>query len=94
MPLGNQPESDSVNHEFYPRYSMVHTMYMSRNNVDIDDRACAEVMRRYQLPTKREAINFALRTLAAEPLSVDEARALRGIGWEGHLDEMRSSRPR
>ena len=64
---------------------------MARTNVDIDDRACAEVMRRYQLPTKREAINFALRTLAAEPASVDEARSLRGIGWEGDLDSMRSN---
>ena len=65
---------------------------MSRTNVNIDDQACAEVMRRYQLATKREAINFALRTLAAEPASVDEARALRGTGWEGDLDAMRSSR--
>ena len=65
---------------------------MSRTNVDIDDRACAEVMRRYRLATKREAVNFALRTLAAEAVSVDEARALRGIGWEGDLDAMRSSR--
>lgn len=65
---------------------------MSRTNVDIDDRACAEVMRRYRIATKREAINYALRTLAAEPVSVDEARALRGIGWEGDLEEMRSSR--
>ncbi len=65
---------------------------MSRTSVDIDDRACAEVMRRYRLATKREAINLALRTLAAEPASVDEARALRGIGWEGNLDAMRSDR--
>ena len=65
---------------------------MSRTNVNIDDQACAEVMRRYQLATKREAINFALRSLAAGPVSVDEARALRGIGWEGDLEEMRSSR--
>ncbi len=65
---------------------------MSRTNVNIDDQACAEVMRRFQLDTKREAINFALRTLAAEPASVDEARALRGTGWEGDLDSMRSSR--
>ena len=46
-------------------------------------------MRRYQLATKREAVNFALRTLAAEPASLDEARALRGIGWEGDLDALR-----
>ena len=71
---------------------MVYSMCMVRTNVDIDDQACAEVMRRYQLGTKRAAINFALQTLAAEPLSLDEARALRGIGWEGDLDEMRSDR--
>ena len=65
---------------------------MSRSNENIDDQACAEVMQRYQLATKREAINFALRTLAAEQASVDEARSLRGIGWEGDLDAMRSSR--
>ena len=65
---------------------------MSRTNVDIDDEACAEVMRRYLLKTKREAVNFALRSLAAEPFSVEEARRLRGSGWEGDLRELRSSR--
>ena len=65
---------------------------MTRTNVDIDDKACAEVMRRYRLATKGEAINLALRMLAAETASVDEARALRGIGWEGDLDAMRSNR--
>jgi Arc/MetJ family transcription regulator len=65
---------------------------MARTNVDIDDEACAIVMRRYQLATKRDAINFALRTLAAEPLDLDEARKLRGSGWIGDLDEMRAHR--
>ncbi len=71
---------------------MVYARCMARTNVNIDDKACAEVMRRYQFSTKREAINFALKTLAAEPASLDEARSLRGIGWEGDLDEMRSGR--
>lgn len=65
---------------------------MSRTNVDIDDQACAEVMRRYRLTTKREAINFALRSLASEASSVSEARGLRGSGWDGDLDEMRSNK--
>lgn len=65
---------------------------MSRTNIDIDEEACAEVMRRYNVTTKREAVNLALRLLAAEPLSLDEAKALRGSGWEGDLDELRSSR--
>ena len=64
---------------------------MARTNMDIDDRACAEIMRRYRFTTKRQAINFALRTLAAEPASADEARSLRGSRWEGDLDAMRSN---
>lgn len=70
----------------------MYRMCMSRTNVDIDDEACEIVMRRYQFATKREAINFALRTLAAEPLALDEARELRGSGWEGDLEEMRARR--
>jgi Arc/MetJ family transcription regulator len=65
---------------------------MARTNVDVDEKACAEVMRRFGLTTKRAAVNFALRTLAAEPLSVDEARRMRGTGWEGDLAEMRAAR--
>ena len=70
----------------------MYTRCMARTNVDIDERACAEVMRRYDLATKREAINFALRTVAAERASLEEARAMRGSGWEGDLDEMRANR--
>ena len=54
-------------------------------------------MRRYGLATKQEAVNFALRNLAVEPqkekpLSLEEARRLRGSGWDGNLDEMRTDR--
>ncbi len=65
---------------------------MSRTNIDIDDDACQAVMRRYHLDSKRDAVNFALRRLAAEPLDVDDARSLRGSGWNGNLDDLRSGR--
>ena len=65
---------------------------MPRTNIDVDQDACLTVMRRYQIRTKKEAVNFALRTLAAEMLDVDEARRMRGSGWEGDLDEMRLGR--
>ena len=65
---------------------------MSRTNVDINDEACAAVMRRYRLASKREAVNLALRLLAAEPLRLDEARRLRGSDWVGDLEEMRRRR--
>ena len=65
---------------------------MARTNIDIDEEACDVVMQRYHLATKREAVNFALRSLASEPLSLEKARRLRGSGWEGDFEEMRSAR--
>jgi Arc/MetJ family transcription regulator len=65
---------------------------MARTNIDLDDDACRVVMDRYHFATKRDAVNFALRSLATEPLDIDAARALRGVGWEGDLEELRSSR--
>ena len=65
---------------------------MGRTNIDIDEDACRDVMERYNLATKREAVNLALRRLAGEPLDLDDARAMRGSGWDGDLVEMRASR--
>jgi Arc/MetJ family transcription regulator len=65
---------------------------MARTNIDIDDDACREVMGRFRLSTKREAVNLALRRLAGEPLDLADARSMRGSGWCGDLDEMRASR--
>jgi Arc/MetJ family transcription regulator len=70
----------------------VFALCVSRTNIDLDDAAVAAVMRRYHLDSKRDAVNFALRALAAEPLPLDQARALRGSGWEGDLEAMRQSR--
>ena len=65
---------------------------MARTNIDIDEKACAEIMRRFELESKRDAVNFALRTIAAEPLSLDKAKAMRDSGWDGELDEMRANK--
>lgn len=66
---------------------------MSRTNIDIDDEMVAEVMRRFDLPTKRSAVELALRRLLD---TTDQVTALEGIfgsGWEGDLDELRRWRP-
>ena len=65
---------------------------MSRTNIDIDDEACAAVMERYRLTSKRDAVNYALRLVAAEALELDDARAMRGSGWVGDLDQLRADR--
>jgi Arc/MetJ family transcription regulator len=71
---------------------LVYHRCMSRTNIDIDEEACDVVMQRYRLATKREAVNCALRTLAGEPLRLEKARQLRGSGWDGDIEEMRSAR--
>ncbi|MGH8938305.1 MAG: type II toxin-antitoxin system VapB family antitoxin, partial [Actinomycetes bacterium] len=50
-------------------------------------------MQRYRLHTKREAVDFALRRLVDDPMTLEEALAMEGTGWEGDLDEMRSGDP-
>jgi Arc/MetJ family transcription regulator len=65
---------------------------VGRTNIDIDDELIARVMRVHRLATKREAVDYALRRLVAEPLSGDEALAMEGSGWQGDLDAMRRSR--
>jgi Arc/MetJ family transcription regulator len=65
---------------------------MARTNIDIDDAACESVMLRYHFATKREAVNFALRVVATEPFDLASARAMRGSGWDGDLEEMRGGR--
>jgi Arc/MetJ family transcription regulator len=65
---------------------------MARTNIDIDDAACEVVMRRYRLRTKRDAVNYALRSLAGEAMSDAEALAMEGSAWDGDLDAMRESR--
>jgi Arc/MetJ family transcription regulator len=65
---------------------------MARTNIDIDDVACRAVMDRYHLASKRDAVNFALRAVAGEPLTIEGARELRGSGWDGDLEELRGTR--
>ena len=60
---------------------MVYSWCMSRTNIDIDDEACERVMRMYNLETKRDAINLALRKLAIEPMTKDEVLAMQGF-WK------------
>ena len=65
---------------------------MTRTNIDLDDHLVNEVIRRYGLATKKQAVDLALRRLIGVPLTASERRELEGSGWEGDLDEMRRSR--
>ena len=65
---------------------------MARTNIDLDEPLVEEVMRRYQLGTKREAVHFALRRLVGDTMTLEEALAMEGSGWEGDLEAIRRNR--
>jgi Arc/MetJ family transcription regulator len=66
---------------------------MARTNIDIDDSLVSEVMRRFGVSTKKDAVDLALRRLVGAPLTRDFLLGLEGIGWDGDLDELRREKP-
>ena len=66
---------------------------IARTNIDIDEALVTEVMRRFRLKTKREAVDFALRRAAGSTATTAGLLSLEGIGWDGDLDLMRSDAP-
>ena len=62
---------------------------MGRTNIDLDDDLVAEVMRRFGVGTKKDAVDLALRRLVGPPVDVSFMLSLEGIGWDGDLDAMR-----
>ena len=49
-----------------------------RTNIEIEDEDVREIMDRYGVHTKTEAVNLALRHLAGQPMTRDEALAMHG----------------
>lgn len=66
---------------------------MSRTNIAIDEALIRRVMRLYRLPTKRAAVDFALRALVGDRRR-REMLDLEGTGWDGDIAKIRRSRVR
>ena len=66
---------------------------MSRTNIELDDALVAEVMRRYGVTTKRQAVELALRRLVGIPLRREFLLGLEGIGGDGDLEGIRREQP-
>jgi Arc/MetJ family transcription regulator len=49
-----------------------------RTNIEIEDSYVRTIMARYGLRTKTEAVELALRNLAGQPMTREEALAMRG----------------
>jgi len=63
-------------------------VYMSRTNIDLDDKLVEMAMQRYGLRTKKEAVDLALRRLVGGVMTKEEALAMEGFGWDGDLAEI------
>jgi Arc/MetJ family transcription regulator len=60
-----------------------------RTNIEIEDTYLRVVMDRYGLRTKTEAVELALRHLAGQPMTREEALAMRGAhAIEGLPDDV------
>jgi Arc/MetJ family transcription regulator len=68
----------------------VYDCVMARTNLDLDEELVTEAMRRYGLPSRRAAVDYALRRLVGDALTLDEALAMEGSGWVGDLEVLRS----
>jgi Arc/MetJ family transcription regulator len=56
-----------------------------RTNIEIEDTYIRTIMDRYGLRTKTEAVDLALRHLAGQPLTRNEALAMRGADAIGKI---------
>ncbi len=59
----------------------------TRTNIELDDESLRVVMQRYGLTTKTEAVDMALRHLAGQPMTRDEALAMEGADAIGSVPE-------
>ena len=53
-------------------------MSRTRTNIEIDDHYIEAIMDRFGVRTKTDAVDLALRHLAGQPMTRDEALAMRG----------------
>lgn len=51
-----------------------------RTNIEIEEQYVETIMDRYGVRTKTAAVDLALRHLAGQPMTRDEALAMRGAG--------------
>jgi Arc/MetJ family transcription regulator len=56
-----------------------------RTNIEIEDTYVMAIMDRFGVHTKTEAVDLALRHLAGQPMSREEALAMRGAGAIGEI---------
>ncbi len=66
-------------------------MARARTNIEIEDLHVRATMERFRLTTKTEAVALALRHLAGQPMTREEALRMRGARA---IEEVATDRPR
>lgn len=64
-------------------------MARTRTNIELDDDLVEAAMRLYGTRTTKDTVELALRRLVGAALSVDDAVAMEGSGWDGDLEQLR-----
>jgi Arc/MetJ family transcription regulator len=64
-----------------------------RTNIDIDDELLSQAMIAAGRSTKRATVGEGLRLLVRVRRQVEALVELKGLGWDGDLDEMRQGHP-
>ena len=64
-----------------------------RTNIEIDDALMAEAIQRSGLKTKRDVVQFVLNRYVKIERQREALEGLRGLGWEGDLDAIRTDDP-
>lgn len=62
-------------------------MSRSRTNIEIEDDYVRAIMDRFGVHTKTDAVDLALRHLAGQPMSRDQAMSMRGSNAIGEIPE-------
>jgi Arc/MetJ family transcription regulator len=63
-----------------------------RTNIELEDTYLRVIMDRYGVHTKTEAVNLALRHLAGDPMTREQALAMRGANAIDEVPEDRAPR--
>ena len=81
------------------RVYMINNLYTTvgaavmRTNIEIDDELLSQAMTATGFATKRATVEEGLRLLVRLRKQTKALAELRGLGWEGDLQEMRRGRP-
>lgn len=63
-----------------------------RTSIEIDENLLAEAMEALGTTTKRDTVIESLRRTIKARRQLAALRGLEGLGWDGDLDDMRTSR--